>query len=92
MKDCSFQPTIDKRSEKMARQTRDAPEKSYEVLHKKHQQQLEKAKKLVKDKENKEMSECTFAPQLMTKQRAIPRPSFQQQTSVPVEEQRIHNI
>ena len=69
LKGCSFQPAIDKRSEKMARQTRDAPEKSYEVLHKKHQQQLEKAKKLVKDKENKELSECTFTPQLMAKQR-----------------------
>ena len=37
LKDCSFQPTIDKKSERMARQTREAPaEKSYEVLHKKH--------------------------------------------------------
>ena len=38
MKDCSFQPAIDKKSEKLARHTREAPaEKSYEVLHKKHQ-------------------------------------------------------
>ena len=50
---------------------------------------MEKAKKLVKDKENKEMSECTFAPQLVSKQKAVARPSLQQQTSVPVEEQRI---
>ena len=38
LKDCSFQPTIDKKSEKIAKQTREAPpEKSYEILHKKHQ-------------------------------------------------------
>lgn len=91
LKDCSFQPTIDKKSDKLAKQTREAPpEKSYEILHKKHQQQLEKAKKLVRDKENKEMSECTFAPQLLAKQKAVPRPSLAHQTSVPVDEPRIH--
>lgn len=90
LKDCSFQPTIDKKSERIAKQTREAPpEKSYEILHKKHQLQLEKAKKLVRDKENKEMSECTFAPQLLAKSKAVPRPSLAQQTSVPIDEQRI---
>jgi len=48
----------------------------------------------VKDKENKEMSECTFAPTLVSKQKSVTRPSFQpsfqqHMTSVPVEEHRI---
>jgi hypothetical protein len=89
LKDCSFQPTIDKKSERIAKQTREAPpEKSYEILHKKHQQQLDKAKKLVRDKESKEMSECTFTPQLLARQKGAQR-SMQQQTTVPVDEQKI---
>ena len=35
------------------------------------------------------MSECTFAPQLVTKSKVVPRPSLVQQTSVPIDEQRI---
>jgi len=47
----------------MAKQFRDASaEKSYDVLHKRHQQQMDKAKKLVQDKQEKELEECTFAP------------------------------
>lgn len=88
MKECSFQPTIDKKSDKIIKHIREAPaEKTYETLHKKHKQQVEKAKKLVKDKQSKEMSECTFAPQLVSKQKAVPgRPSMAHQTSVPLEE------
>ena len=37
LKDCSFQPTIDKNSEKIVKNTRDSnAEKSYELLHKQH--------------------------------------------------------
>lgn len=87
MKDCSFQPKIDKKSDKIIKSMRDTTaEKSYETLHKKHKQQIEKAKKLVKDKQNKEMSECTFAPQLVSKQQPVNRPSMAHQTSVPLEE------
>lgn len=50
---------------------------------------MDKAKKLVQDKQQKELEECTFAPQLIAKQKAIPRPQYYKGTSIPIEEQKI---
>ena len=63
MKDCTFKPIIDKKSEKLAQTTRSSS-KSYETLFKKHSTKMEKAKKLLKEKEEKEVEECTFQPVL----------------------------
>ena len=41
--------------------------KSYEVLHQKHQVQLDKARRLLKEKQEKEMEQCTFTPKLIQK-------------------------
>ena len=68
MKDCTFKPSIDKKSEKLALTT-SANSKSYETLFKKHSIKMEKAQKLLKEKEDKETSECTFQPVLMSKQK-----------------------
>lgn len=36
--------------------------KNYEALYSKHNEKLEKVKKLIVDKEIKEVEECTFTP------------------------------
>jgi hypothetical protein len=64
MKGCTFKPNIDKKSEAIAQNNRLTSNKSYEVLFKKHNNKMEKVKKLIQEKEQKEASECTFAPQL----------------------------
>ena len=70
MKDCTFKPIIDKKSEKMSKQNRGlSSNKSYEVLFNKHSSKMERVKKLMREKETREVAECTFAPQLL-KQKA----------------------
>jgi hypothetical protein len=43
--------------------------KSYEILHQRHMKQKERAQKLLKEKQDKELSECTFKPVLVSRQR-----------------------
>ena len=63
LRGCTFKPSIDKKSEKIAHQNRGlSSSKSYEVLFSKHNTKMEKVKKLVEEKEKNEVAECTFAP------------------------------
>jgi len=41
--------------------------KSYEILHQKHMKQKERAQKLLKEKQDKELAECSFKPTLVSK-------------------------
>ena len=43
--------------------------KSYEVLFSKHNTKLEKVKKLMLEKEQQEVAECTFTPIMIAKKR-----------------------
>lgn len=70
MKDCTFKPNIDPRSERIAQQNRGmSSNKSYEVLFNKHNTKLEKVKKLMQEKEQQEVAECTFTPQIVAKKK-----------------------
>ncbi len=64
MQGCTFKPQINQKSDRMASSTRkaDPNSKSYEILHKKQMKQQEKTKKLIQDKEEKELQQCTFQP------------------------------
>lgn len=44
---------------------------SYEILHKKQAKQKERAKKLLRDKETKELKECTFTPTIYSKKKSM---------------------
>lgn len=65
---CSFQPKIDKKSEKIVKVQRDQ-QRNAEYIQRRTQAQLEKARKLMQEKEENEMNECTFAPKLVSKRR-----------------------
>jgi hypothetical protein len=70
LRDCTFKPAIDKKSEKLAQINRGfSSNKSYETLYNKHTAKMEKVRKLVLDKEQAEVQECTFAPTLVAKQK-----------------------
>ena len=63
MKECTFQPQIDKKSDKLASVMRGTSStKTFEAMHNKHSEKMDRAKKLLKDKEDKEREECTFKP------------------------------
>lgn len=64
MKDCTFNPKLNRKSEKILSGKDSKPVRSYELLHQKHQAQQDRAKKLLKEKLDKEMEECTFAPKV----------------------------
>ena len=70
MKECSFQPKIDKKSNNIVKKSRDKPEEpSYNSMYTRQQQTKdEKAKKLIDDAQKKEMDQCTFTPKLTSKQ------------------------
>lgn len=44
---------------------------SYEILHKKQVKQKQRAQKLLKDKEAKELKECTFTPTIISKKKSL---------------------
>lgn len=68
MRNCTFKPTIDKKSDKLAQNSRGlTSNKSYDVLHKKHNDKLVRVRQLIEEKKNKEIKECTFTPVLQTK-------------------------
>ena len=76
MKNCTFRPSIDKKSAKLVNQNRGlSSNKSYEVLFNKHSSKMENMKKLIKQKEDREVAECTFAPQLRKARNSKLRPS-----------------
>lgn len=68
LKYCTFQPKIGRKSSKIASKDITGT-KSYEILHQKHMKQKERAQKLLKEKQDKELSECTFKPNLVSKQK-----------------------
>ena len=70
LKDCTFKPQIDKKSAKMAQDAHNLTP-SYEVLHKKQAKQKERAKKLLREKEAKELKECTFTPTIYSKKKSM---------------------
>lgn len=68
LRNCTFKPNIDKKSSNIADKNRGlSSNKSYEVLFSKHNTRMDKMKKLVEEKEKKEVAECTFAPALIKK-------------------------
>ena len=72
MKACTFKPSLTKKSKKIIAKYSKEPAKSYEILHQKHQLQQEKARKMMQERQAKELSECTFAPKV--KKKATTRP------------------
>ena len=72
LKHCTFQPKIDRKSSKIANKDLTGT-KSYEILHQKHMKQKERAQRLLREKQDKELGECTFKPTLVSKQQRPPR-------------------
>ena len=70
LKDCTFKPQIDKKSSRMASEMQNLTP-SYEILHRKQAKQKERAKKLLKDKEAKDLKECTFTPTIYSKKKSM---------------------
>ena len=84
LKNCTFQPAIDKKSKQMAQRQREAePQKSYEALHKKYIKQMERAKNMLKEKEQKEMGECTFAPTINKRKVPLAEPGSETKIQTP---------
>ena len=63
MRECTFKPSIDKKSVKMMQKNRDSTDsKGFDTLHAKHKEKMEKYQQLQKAKQDSELNGCTFQP------------------------------
>ena len=69
MKECTFKPSVSKKSQKLIQKYNDPKE----LTAQKEKRQAEKAKKLLIEKNTKEMGECTFTPQIKKKTQFGPK-------------------
>jgi len=67
MKDCTFKPSVSKKSQKLIQRYNDPKDQQAQ----KEKKLQEKAKKLLLEKDAKEKEECTFTPTILKKKATI---------------------